>query len=107
MEAQGKWEEYLDATSLHGFAYLQKSYSSCARLFWSFMVVAGFSLATYFLYGQLFDWEENQTITTLESIATPIQKVQFPTVTVSPPDYLFQNIGMILLRRTNSIENYL
>ena len=71
------------------------------------MVVAGFSLASYFLYGQLFDWEENQTITTLESIATPIQKVQFPTVTVSPPDYLFQNIGMILLRRTNSIENYL
>ena len=107
MEAQGKWEEYLDATSLHGFAYLQKTYSTCARLFWSFMVVAGFSLASYFLYGQLFDWEENQTITTLESIATPIQKVQFPTVTVSPPDYLFQNIEIILLVRTNSIENYL
>ena len=107
MEAQGKWEEYLDATSLHGFAYLQKSYSTCARLFWSFMVVAGFSLAAYFLYGQLFDWAETQTITTLESIATPIQQVQFPTVTVSPLDYLFQNIEMILLERTNGIGNYL
>ena len=45
-------------------------------------VVAGFSLAAYFLYGQLNDWDANQTITTLDSIATPIQQVQFPTVTV-------------------------
>ena len=60
------------------------------------MVVAGFSLAAYFLYGQLFVWKENQTITTLESIATPIQQVQFPTVTVSPLDYyLYQNIEII------------
>ena len=34
-------------------------------------------------------WEENQTITTLESIATPIQQVQFPSVTVSLLDYFF------------------
>ena len=75
-------EEYLEATTLHGFAYLQRRNSSCARLFWSITILAGFTLASYFLYGSLIDWEENQTITTLQSIATPIQHVQFPTVTV-------------------------
>ena len=32
----------------------------------------------------MLDWEDNQTITTLESIANPIQDVHFPTVTVCP-----------------------
>ena len=76
-------ENYLEATTLHGFAYLQSSYSACVRIFWSIAVLAGFFLAAFFLQGQLSEWEKNQTITTLQSIATPIQKVQFPTVTVS------------------------
>ena len=79
---QQAMEEYFETTTLHGFSYLQRKYSSCARIFWSITVIAGFSLAFFFLYGQFFDWSENQTLTTLESIATPIQHVQFPTVTV-------------------------
>merc|ERR1712051_501497 len=48
-------------------------------------------MAGYLIIESLNDWESNQTITTLESIATRIQEVQFPTVTVcpheeSPPD---------------------
>ena len=75
-------EQYLDATSLHGLPYLKKENHFLARLFWTIMVTFSFSLAATFLYNQLIDWEENHTLTTLESIATPIQQVQFPTVTV-------------------------
>ncbi len=32
------------------------------------------------------DWDENPTITTLDSIAAPIQNIPFPTVTVCPDD---------------------
>ena len=74
---------YLEASSLHGLAYLQRGNSFLTRLFWSVIVIVGFTLASVFLYGQITDWEKHQTITTLESIATPIQEVQFPTVTVS------------------------
>ena len=75
-------EEYLEVTTLHGLAYLQKGNASLTRIFWSIIVIVGFSLAFVFLYDQITDWENNQTITTLESIATPIHQVQFPTVTV-------------------------
>ena len=50
-------------------------------------VEAGFSLAAYYLHGQINDWDAHQTITTLDSIATPIQQVQFPTVTVRATVY--------------------
>ena len=83
--------EFLEATTIHGFSYIHSRNSFFARIFWSAIIVTGFSIAGYMIHISLIDWEDNQTITTLESIATPIQNAQFPTVTVcphenSPPD---------------------
>ena len=84
-------DQYLEASGIHGFSYLARRHPFCARLFWTLIVVTGFSMAGFLIIESLIDWESNQTITTLDSIATPIQEVQFPTVTVcpheeSPPD---------------------
>ena len=46
--------------------------------------LAGFTAAGFLIIESITDWENHQTITTLKSIATPIQEVQFPTVTVCP-----------------------
>ena len=84
-------DKYLEATTVHGFSYVNRRNSICTRIFWTVIIVAGFSMAGYLIIESLNDWESNQTITTLDSIATRIQEVQFPTVTVcpheeSPPD---------------------
>ena len=84
-------DQFLEESGIHGFSYLARRHPFCARLFWSVIVVTGFSMAGFLIIESLHDWESNQTITTLDSIATPIQEVQFPTVTVcpheeSPPD---------------------
>ena len=75
-------EEYLDATTVHGFSYLRPGFSNKTKLFWSLVIATGFTLASVMIQKSLLDWNENQTITTIESIATPVQEVQFPTVTV-------------------------
>ncbi len=36
------------------------------------------------IHSSIVYWDESPVITTLDSIAAPIQKVQFPTVTVCP-----------------------
>ena len=77
-------EQFLEATTVHGFYYLQRGNSILARLFWTAIIVVGFSFSGYMIYNSMLDWEENQTITTLDSIATPIQEAHFPTVTVCP-----------------------
>ena len=53
--------------------------------------MAGFGIAGVLIYESVVNWNEDQTVTTLQSIATPIQETRFPTVTVcphedSPPD---------------------
>ena len=74
----------MEATTIHGFYYLHRRNSFLARFFWAGIIVLGFSAAGYLIYNSMLDWEDNQTITTLESIANPIQDVHFPTVTVCP-----------------------
>ena len=66
--------------------------------------MAGFSIAGFMIYNSLIDWNENQTITTLESIATPIQKVQFPTVTVCPHEDSSPDNWSFLEKILNSID---
>ena len=77
-------EQYLEATTVHGFSYLHRRNSAFDRILWIAIIVTGFSLASFIIHDSVMDWEENQTITTLESITRPIQEVQFPTVTVCP-----------------------
>ena len=62
-------------------------------------IVLGFLFAGIFVNRSYFDWEETPVITTLDSIAAPIELIQFPTVTVcrkefKPPDnwVLLENI---------------
>jgi hypothetical protein len=55
------------------------------------VVICGFLAAGYMVNSSLEEWAESPTITTLDSIAAPITKLQFPTVTVctdryTPPD---------------------
>ena len=103
-------EQFLESTTVHGFVYLNRRNSFCARIFWSCIILTGFSIAGYMIYNSLVDWDANQTITTLDSIATPIQEVQFPTVTVcphehSPPDnwsFLEKILNMINVSDSNS-----
>ena len=84
-------DQYLEATTVHGFPYLHRRNSLVARIFWGFVIVAGFALAGILISDSFVDWGKHQSITTLESISSPIQEIQFPTVTVcpheeSPPD---------------------
>ena len=46
------------------------------------IIVVAFSTAGVLINSALTQWEYNPTITTLDTIAAPIDDIQFPTVTV-------------------------
>ncbi len=48
------------------------------------VIITGFVVAGFMIANMLEDWDNNPTITTLDSIAVPVAKVQFPTVTICP-----------------------
>ena len=78
-------EQYLESTTVHGFSYLHSRNSCAARILWTCVIVIGFAIAGNLIHESVLDWDSRQTITTLESIATPLyNNVPFPTVTVCP-----------------------
>ena len=97
-------EEFLDATTVHGFIYVHRRNSFCARIFWSVIIIIGFSIAGYQIHSFFVDWNANETITTLDSIATPIQNVQFPTVTVCPHEYASPDNWAFLEKFLNAVK---
>ena len=78
-ELKTEIENYLNTSSVHGFSYLGKGNRTWSKIFWFLLTLTSFFMASIVIYESFNDWNENQTITTVESIATPIQEVDFPT----------------------------
>ena len=72
-------------------------------LFQSCFIALGFLCTGFFVNTSYSNWEEEPVITTLDSIAAPIHKIQFPTVTVCRDEYRQPNHWAFL----ETVLNYL
>ena len=86
---------FLETSTIHGLTYISKSKKN-ARIFWIFVVVAGFSVAGIMIYESARTWAENPVRTTIETL--PIGRIQkYPTVTVCPPKNTYTNLNYDLM----------
>ena len=97
-------EQYLEATTVHGFSYLGRNHPLLVRVFWTGIIIAGFAIAGVLIGQSIITWDKDQTITTLESIATPIQETLFPTVTVCPHEDNPSDNWSFLEKFLNSVD---
>ena len=67
------------------------------------MIASGFAFSGLFIHHALDDWSASQVVTTLDSIAAPIEEVDFPTVTVCPEEYGPPNNWAFLETLLNSL----
>ena len=58
---------FSEATTIHGFAYLSKDQSKCTRLIWTLIVLGAAVVAGYFLYETIKGFDEHYTSTTIET----------------------------------------
>ena len=97
-------DHYFNATTIHGFQYVQSGNHWIIRLTWvtllkpKYTILSNFKILLYcfklltiftglticgcIIHSAILDWNENPTITSLDSIAAPINDIQFPTITV-------------------------
>ena len=73
-ELKSEIESYLNTTSIHGFSYLGQGNGIFSKILWLSLTLTSFFMASIVIWSSFVDWNENQTITTVESIATPIQE---------------------------------
>lgn len=87
-------KEFLENSTIHGLIYVStaKKYS---RIFWTLVVLAGFTGASFLIYESFNDWAESPVTTTVETL--PINQIKFPKVTVCPPKNTFTDLSYDLL----------
>ena len=95
-------KEFLDSSTIHGLSYISSS-KRIWRVFWTLVVATGFSTAGIMIYQAFQGWEENPITTTIETL--PIDKLDFPKVTVCPPENTFTDLNYDLVLLENMTLN--
>ena len=91
-------QEFLDSSTIHGLSRISQT-RRCSRLFWIFVVIAAFSGAVFLIWTSFLTWSQNPITTTIETL--PISQIQFPNVTVCPPEGSFLNLNPDIIQSKN------
>ena len=83
---------FSEATTVHGFAYLSKGQSKCTRFIWGLIVLGAAGVAGYFLVNTIKGFGEHYTSTTIETRS--VKEFPFPAVTFHPGDF-YSNKGFV------------
>ena len=89
---------FLESSTIHGLAYIATS-AKYVRLFWTIVVIAGFTCAGILIYESFNAWSENPIKTTIDTL--PITKITFPKVTVCPPKNTYTDLNYDLMMTEN------
>ena len=93
-------KEYSSATTIHGIAYLFDGHVSILeRYFWAVVVCMAIYLATYQVSNLYNDWQDDPVVTTLETVALPIEDIEFPAVTICPQGSRQEIVDLVLFRQ--------
>ena len=77
-------KEFLEQSTIHGLVYISSAPSKFSKAFWFLIVLTGFSCAAYLINSSYADWQASPIATAIST--HPISEVDFPTVTICPPD---------------------
>jgi hypothetical protein len=76
-------EEYSNSTTIHGIGYIFESgLWVLERLFWMIVVIIGIIFAITLSVAAYKQWKENPVLTSVATTGFPIEKVEFPAVTI-------------------------
>ena len=85
-----RFKAFLESSTIHGLTYISST-KRYARLFWIFVVIAGFTGAIFLIYESFKSWANDPVKTYVETL--PISKIKFPKVTVCPPKNTYTDLN--------------
>ena len=88
----------LDSSTIHGVANIARG-RKYVRLFWSLVVICGFTGASFLIYKSFQSWAESPIKTTIET--NSITEITFPKVTVCPPKDTYTDLNYDLMMAEN------
>ena len=76
-------KEYAECTTIHGIQYIFENGSSIyEKISWILVVLGGAIFAGILSLQGFQKWKNNLILTTVETTAYPIERVEFPAITI-------------------------
>ena len=90
--------KFLESSTIHGLAHIATG-RKYVRLFWTLVVIFGFTGAGILIHSSFQSWDESPVKTTIETL--PIKEITFPKVTVCPPKNTYTDLNYDLMMTEN------
>ena len=94
--------EFLEASSIHGLAYISKAESLWGKILWSISVIVSFSLAGILINNARTGWSAQPVSSVISTY--PIRDLRFPNVTICPPQSTNTALNYDLFKLKNSFS---
>ena len=93
-------KEYASVTTAHGLSYISNEKNSTGdRFLWILIVIIAI-LFTVFQMATLYtQWQSDPVITTLDTVALPIEEIEFPAITICPQGTLEEVVDSALFQQ--------
>ena len=76
-------QEYSESTTIHGIGYIfGHGVSALERFLWFLIVATGVGFAIALAIVAYINWQDNPVLTTVATTGHPIEKVEFPAITI-------------------------
>ena len=92
------FKQFLETSTIHGLSWISST-KKYARLFWTMVIIGGFTGAFILIQEAFQVWEKSPISTTVETL--PISHLTFPNVTVCPPKNSYLNLNYDMMKSEN------
>ena len=93
--------DFLATSTIHGLSRIGSSQSKVSQFLWFATVVAGFTGAGYLIHSSFSSWKSSPVATSISTHS--IADLQFPDITVCPPERTNTALNYDLFRLSNRI----
>ena len=90
-------EDFASRSTVHGVSYIfDKGLALFDRFLWFIIFLWSVFLEIFLIYSSYTDWQDNQVITTLKTVAKPVADLTFPAVTICAAGQHMGNVEKVL-----------
>ena len=102
---KGHLKKFSSVTTAHGVTYLaEDGLHILERIFWLIVVCTAIVLMTFQTLTLYQQWQDDPVVTTLDTVALPIQELDFPAITICPQGSMKSILEVVLF---NQFERFI
>ena len=90
-------EDFASRSTIHGVSYVvDQTVPIIDRFLWMAVCLSSATLAVILIHSSYSDWQDNQVITSLKTVAKPVADLNFPAVTICAAGQHMGNVEKVI-----------